>query len=398
MRNAIAVLNVGSSSIKFSVYLDAGGELEHDLHGQFERIRATPRLVARDGAGKTLVDRKWPEGTDLGHERALDHLHQFLRDALAQHHLVAVGHRVPHGGSAHREPVVIDANVIASLEQLVPLAPLHEPYALIAIRSVIAALPGMPQVACFDTSFHRTIPEVEQRFAIPAELHELGVRRYGFHGLSYEYIASQLPRVDPRAAAGKTIVLHLGSGSSACAMDGCRSVATTMGFTALDGLPMGTRCGAIDPGVILYLLQQRGMEARAVEKLLYERSGLVGLSGISSDMRTLLASPEPRAKLAVDVFCHRTGREIGSLAATLGGLDALVFTGGIGENATAIRERICRGAAWLGVELDEAANARRGPCISRPSSRVKAWVVPTDEERIIALHTRRLVGAAGGHS
>jgi acetate kinase len=390
MRNAIAVLNVGSSSIKFSVYLDAGGELEPDLHGQFERIRVAPRLVARDAAGRVLVDRKWPEGTDLGHERALDHLHGFLRETLAQHRLVAVGHRVPHGGSAHREPALIDAALIASVERLVPLAPLHQPYALIAVRSVLAALPGLPQVACFDTSFHQTIPEVEQRFAIPAALHDLGVRRYGFHGLSYEFIASALPRFDSRAAAGKTVVLHLGSGSSACAMDGSRSIATTMGFTALDGLPMSTRCGAIDPGVILYLIEERGMDARAVEQLLYQQSGLLGLSGISSDMRTLLDSPDPRAKLAVDVFCHRVGREMGSLAAALGGLDALVFTGGIGENAAAIRERICQRAAWLGVELDEVANARRGPCISTPSSRVKAWVIPTDEERIIAQHTRLL--------
>jgi acetate kinase len=270
---------------------------------------------------------------------------------------------------------------------------LHQPHNLAPIALLLARAPDLPQVACFDTSFHRTNPDVAQRFALPLELHEAGVRRYGFHGLSYEYIASILPRVDAKAAAGRTVVLHLGNGSSMCAMEAGRSVASTMGFTAVDGLAMGTRCGALDPGVILYLMDERKMDARAIEQLIYQESGLLGLSGISSDMRTLLASADPRAKRAIDVYLYRIRRELGSLAGALGGLDALVFTAGIGENATAIRERVCRDAGWLGVALDTAANAAGGPRISAPGSRVGAWVIPTDEELMIAHHTRHLLGA-----
>ncbi len=288
--------------------------------------------------------------------------------------------------------MLVDASLVAKLDRYVPLAPLHQPHNLAAIRGVLAALPDLPQVACFDTAFHRTIPDVAQRFALPSELHEAGVRRYGFHGLSYEYIASALPWHDARAAAGKAVVLHLGNGSSMCALDAGRSVATTMGFTGVEGLPMGTRSGSLDPGVLLYLMDERKMGARDIEKLIYTRSGLLGLSGISSDMRTLLASDDPRAKLAIDVYAYRIGRELGSLAAALGGLDALVFTGGIGENAVAIRERVCRGAAWLGVELDASANAQSGPRISSGASRVAVWVIPTNEELVIAQHTRRLLG------
>jgi acetate kinase len=252
----------------------------------------------------------------------------------------------------------------------------------------------LPHVACFDTSFHRGQPELAQMFALPRQLHDAGVRRYGFHGLSYEYIASVLPQLDPKAANGRTVVLHLGNGASMCALSAGRSVASTMGFTAVDGLPMGTRCGAIDPGVILYLLDQRGMDARAIEKLIYNQSGLLGVSGVSSDMRTLLASAEPRAALAVDLYVYRIGRELGSLAAALGGLDALVFTGGIGENSAEIRARVCRDAAWLGVVPDDEANRRGGPRISAATSRVAAWVVPTNEELMIARHTRRVLGGA----
>jgi len=250
----------------------------------------------------------------------------------------------------------------------------------------------VPQVACFDTAFHRTNPELAQRFALPEELHAAGVRRYGFHGLSYEFIASVLARYDERAAKGRTVVLHLGNGSSMCAMQSGRSVASTMGFTAVDGLPMGTRCGALDPGVVLYLMDQRGMDARAIEKLIYSQSGLLGVSGISSDMRTLLASDDPRAKLAVDLYCYRIGRDLGSLAAALGGLDAIVFTAGIGENAVPIRERVLRAASWLGVELDEAQNRAHGPRLSTTASRVSAWAIPTNEELMIARHTRALIG------
>jgi acetate kinase len=288
--------------------------------------------------------------------------------------------------------------VLAKLEKLVPLAPLHQPHNLAPIRALLERSPELPQVACFDTAMHRSNPPVAQMFALPAELTEAGVRRYGFHGLSYEYIASRLPEVDPRAAKGKTVVFHLGNGASMCALLAGRSVASTMGFTAVDGLPMGTRCGALDPGVVLYLMDERGMDARAVEKMIYQQSGLLGVSGLSSDMRVLLESQDARAKLAVDLFVYRIGRELGSLAAALGGLDALVFTAGIGERATVIRERVCRQAAWLGVELDDPANARHGPRITSASSRVAAWVIPTNEELMIARHTREALRKTEQHA
>jgi acetate kinase len=283
--------------------------------------------------------------------------------------------------------------VLQQLRRFEPLAPLHQPHNLGAIEAVLQRLPELPQVACFDTAFHRSNPEVAQMFALPAQFHAEGVRRYGFHGLSYEYIASVLPQVDERAAQGRTVVLHLGNGASMCALQGGRSVASTMGFTAVDGLPMGTRCGALDPGVVLYLMEQRGMDVRAIEKLVYQQSGLLGVSGISSDMRALLASDDVRARLAIDLYVYRIRRELGSLAAALGGLDALVFTAGIGEHAPFIRQRVCEDAAWLGVELDAGANARGGPRISTAGSRVAAWVVPTNEELMIARHARALMAA-----
>jgi acetate kinase len=287
--------------------------------------------------------------------------------------------------------VRVDAAIVAQLERLIPLAPLHQPHNLAPIRALLERSPALPQVACFDTAMHRSNPAMAQMFALPAELTEAGVRRYGFHGLSYEYIASMLPQFDPRAAQGKTVVLHLGNGASMCALQSGRSVASTMGFTAVDGLPMGTRSGALDPGVILYLMDERGMDARAVEKLIYQQSGLLGVSGVSSDMRELLESDAPGAKLAVELFVYRIGRELGSLAAALGGLDAIVFTAGIGERAAPIRERVCRQAAWLGIELDPHANAAHGPRISTASSRIPAWVIPTNEELMIARHTRALL-------
>jgi acetate kinase len=299
-----------------------------------------------------------------------------------------------HGGLEFGRPVRVNAQVLQALEKFVPLAPLHQPHNLAPIGLLLQRLPELPQVACFDTSFHRSNPEIAQMFALPAELHAQGVRRYGFHGLSYEYIASVLPDFDARAASGRTVVLHLGNGSSMCAVQAGKSVASTMGFTAVDGLPMGTRCGAIDPGVILYLMDQRGMDARAIEKLIYNQSGLLGVSGISSDMRALLASEDPRAQLAIDLYVYRIRREMGSLAAALGGLDAIVFTAGIGEHASAVRERVCRDAAWLGVELDATANAKAGPRISAVNSRISAWAIPTNEELMIARHTRALLDAA----
>jgi acetate kinase len=287
----------------------------------------------------------------------------------------------------------VDEALLARLQTFVPLAPLHQPHNLAPIRYVLERMPGVPQVACFDTAFHRVQPELAQAFALPEEITDRGVRRYGFHGLSYEYIASALPAIDPRAAAGKVVVAHLGNGASMCAILAGRSVATTMGFTAVDGLPMGTRSGSLDPGVILYLMDELKMDARAIEKLIYQQSGLLGVSGISSDMRALLSSDAPRAKLAVDLFVYRIGRELGSLAAALGGLDALVFTAGIGEHAVPIRERVLRDAAWLGIALDPAANAAGGPRISSATSRVPAYVVPTNEELMIARHTRHLLAS-----
>jgi acetate kinase len=392
--DAILVLNAGSSSLKFSVFLDRERP-ELLLRGQVEGLRTHPRFQARDAAGSLAGEQEWGAGTVLGHRGAIEFLFSWDRGGvLAGHRIVAVGHRVVHGGMKLGRPVRLDAGTLAELETLIPLAPLHQPHNLEAIRALAAHAPQVPQVACFDTSFHRTQPAVAQAFALPGRYAKEGVRRYGFHGLSYEYIASVLPGMDTRAAAGRAVVAHLGNGASMCAMQGGRSVATTMSFTALDGLPMGTRCGAIDPGVLLYLMDQHGMDARTLEQLLYHQSGLLGVSGISSDMRTLLESADPRAAEALDLFVYRIGRELGSLAAALGGLDALVFTGGIGENASAIRARVCRDAAWLGLGLDEEANGRGGPRISRPESPVSAWVIATNEELMIALHTRRVLGLA----
>ena len=299
-----------------------------------------------------------------------------------------------HGGTKYSTPVVVDPGVIADLESLVSLAPLHQPHNLAAIKALASLHPNLPQVACFDTAFHQTQSKTATAFAIPRELTEAGIRRYGFHGLSYEYIASVLPDYAGPAAEGKVVVAHLGQGASMCALEARRSVATTMGFTALDGLPMGHRCGALDPGLVLYLMAEKGMDAAAVTDLLYNRSGLLGVSGISGDMRTLSASKDPHAAEAIQLFVYRIGRELGSLVAALGGLDVLVFTAGIGEHSAAVREQVCRDARWLGIELDSSANAAGGTRITTPDSRVSAWVIPTDEELIIARHTVKLIGAA----
>jgi acetate kinase len=391
MADAILVLNAGSSSLKFSVFLD-GEPPGLLLRGQLEGLFTEPRFLARDAAGQVAGEQRWAEGTRLGHQGAIEFLFTWGRGgALRGHRIVAAGHRLVHGGQKFTRPVLIESEVLEALEALVPLAPLHQPHNLAAIRAIIERAPELPQAACFDTSFHRTQPAVAQAFALPRAYAEEGVLRYGFHGLSYEYIASVLPGTDPRAAAGRTVVAHLGNGASMCALLGGRSVASTMSFTALDGLPMGTRCGALDPGVLLYLMDRHHLDVRALEKLLYQQSGLLGVSGISSDLRTLLASPDPRAAEALDLFVYRIGRELGSLAASLDGLDALVFTGGIGENAAAVRARVCRDAVWLGLDLDPAANEAGGPRISRPESPVAVWVIPTNEELMIAQHTRRLL-------
>lgn len=392
MADVIAVLNAGSSSIKFSLFALAGEALELTHRGQAEAIHTKPRFIAYDRAGQIETDEHL-DARSPGHAAALERLLEFVRARLDGDRLVGVGHRVVHGGADHLAPARVNAALLDDLERLVPLAPLHQPHNLAPIRQLLDRELALPQVACFDTAFHRSNPELAQMFALPHALHEQGIRRYGFHGLSYEYIASVLPEVDARAANGATVVLHLGNGASMCALRGGRSIATTMGFTALDGLPMGTRSGAIDPGVLLYLMDARGMDARALEKLLYHESGLLGVSGVSSDMRTLLASNEPRAKLAVDLYIYRISRELGSLAAALGGLDAIVFTAGIGENAAPVRARVCAYAAWLGVALDADANARNARRINAPDSKVSVWVLPTDEERMIARHTRALLSA-----
>jgi acetate kinase len=391
--DAIAVLNAGSSSLKFSLFAEHGGALELIARGQAEGLYTAPRFVAKDRDGKTLAEKSWGDGAKLGHDGALDYLVAFLRAELGAQRLAGVGHRVVHGGLEYSQPVRVDAKVLAALEKYVSLAPLHQPHNLAPIRALLARTPDLPQVACFDTAFHRVQPEVAQAFALPRSITDRGVRRYGFHGLSYEYIAHTLPEHDARAAAGKTVVLHLGNGSSMCAMANGRSVASTMGFTAVDGLPMGTRSGSLDPGVILYLLDEMKMDARAIEKLIYQESGLLGVSGISSDMRALLASDDPAAKAAVDLYVYRIGRELGSLAAALGGLDAIVFTAGIGENSPILRERVCRDARWLGVEIDSSANDAGGPRISSAASRVSIWAIPTNEELMIARHTRKLIAA-----
>ncbi len=301
--------------------------------------------------------------------------------------MIAAGHRVVHGGPLYNRPVVIDESVIAELRRLIPLAPLHQPHHLAAIAALSKLHPTLPQFACFDTSFHHTQPEVAAAFALPRNLTEEGIRRYGFHGLSYEYIASVLPDfLGTAGAQARVAVAHLGNGASICAMRGRKSIATTMGFTALDGLPMGERCGNLDPGVVLYLMEEKGMTAQAIGDLLYHRSGLLGVSGISNDMRTLLTSALPHAKEAVDLFVYRICRELGSLAAALGGLDALIFTAGIGEHAGEIRRRVCEQTAWLGFELDEAANMAGGPRITRLGAMTSAWVIPTDEDLMIARH------------
>lgn len=391
MKDAILVLNSGSSSVKFSVFLVESDSLKMEIRGQLDGLLACPRFVARNSIGKVIAEKSWGEGVTLGHEGALEHLRIFLLGLAGQMRLAGVGHRVVHGGVEYARPVRITEQVLADLHELIPLAPLHQPHNLQPIGAILERMPEVPQVACFDTAFHRSNPPLAQMFALPRALTEAGVRRYGFHGISYEYISSVLPQYDPRAASGRTVVFHLGNGSSMCALADAKSVASTMGFTAMEGLPMGTRCGSLDPGVVLYLLDQRKMDLRAIEKMLYSESGLLGVSGVSSDVRALLVSEEPGARLALDLYVYRICRELGSLAAALGGLDALVFTAGIGENAVAIREQVCRGATWLGVELDAAANRKGGPCITTRRSRVTAWVIPTNEELMIARHTLAVI-------
>ena len=389
-QRAILVLNAGSSSIKFCIFRLIDGQAVRDLRGQVSGLGTLPRFTSRRDGGPAL-DTPLAAGP-MTHAEALDRLLEAVKAELGAARIVGVGHRVVHGGLEFMAPTLVDREVLERLQRYVPLAPLHQPHNLAAIRLLLEQVPGVPQIACFDTAFHRTIPETAQRFALPPRFAEAGVRRYGFHGLSYEYVATVLPQIDARAASGRTVVFHLGNGSSMCAMQGGRSVATTMGFTAVEGLPMGTRSGSIDPGVLLFLLDEMKCSVRDVERLLYHESGLLGMSGVSSDMRELLGSDVPAAKLAVEVFVYRATRELGSLAAALGGVDAVVFTAGIGENQPEIRARICRGAHWLGVELDDAANLAQQRRISAGTSAVSVHVVPTDEELMIARHVASVLG------
>jgi acetate kinase len=390
----LLVLNAGSSSLKFCVYRGAQGDAwQLVVRGQIEGIGTSPKFSAKDGSGAKLNDERLDTAVrDM--PSALDYLARWLRGRFQGVRVLGVGHRVVHGGPRHAAPAIVTPQLIEDLRSLVPLAPLHQPYNLAAIDAVSERLPDVPQVACFDTSFHRGHAAVADLVPLPLEIRKHSVQRYGFHGLSYEYIASVLPGLAPDIAAGRVIVAHLGSGASLCAMKNGRSVDSSLGFTALDGLCMGTRPGALDPGVILYLFQELKLSAKDVEAMLYKKSGLLGISGISNDMRDLLGNAEPAAKLAVDYFVYRAAREIGSLAAVLHGIDGLVFTAGIGENSADMRERICEASSWLGIEIDRQSNAGRGPRISTTGSRVSAWVIPTNEELMIARHTSTLLGFA----
>jgi acetate kinase len=383
----IGVINAGSSSVKFSFY---EGE-RRLLTGQVDGLGAHPSASATGPDGEAIAPPYLGGKPPTAPSEVLPTIIPWARERLGTRRLAALGHRVVHGGLRHSRPARVTPELLAELEALVPLAPLHEPHNLAPIKMAMTLNPDLPQVACFDTAFHRTAPEVEQAFALPYSLYEEGIRRYGFHGLSYEYIASVLPERAPDIANGRVVVAHLGNGCSACAMRERTSIATTMGFTALDGLPMGTRCGELDAGVVLHLIQQKGMSAKELVDLLYRRSGMLGLSGISSDFRELLASESPRARFAVEVFCYRVAGHIASLAAALGGLDGIVFTAGVGENAAPVRSAICRACGWLGLELDEAANREHKERISTPHSRVAAYVIKTDENLMIARHARALV-------
>lgn len=388
MSRAYVALNAGSSSIKFSIFVESDGALALSSHGEIEALgESQPSFAVRDAEGAPLHQQTFAPGA--GHDTVLATLLDWIDGHMGPGRLVAVGHRVVHGGNQFASPVIVDEGVLDRLALLTPLAPLHQPHNLAPIRALARLHPTLVQVACFDTAFHLTNAPVARMYALPRDLTGAGVMRYGFHGLSYEYIASQLPRHLP-AGAHKVVAAHLGNGASMCAIaDGC-SVASTMGFSALDGLPMGTRCGNIDPAVVLYLLQEKRLTTDAVSHLLYQQSGLLGVSGISNDVRELLQSPDPHAAQAIELMVYRIGRELGSLAAAMAGLDALVFTAGIGEHAAQVRARVCAQASWLGLELDEAANAAGKTCISRSGSKVSAWVIPTNEELVIGRHTQRL--------
>ena len=423
MSKGLLVINAGSSSIKFSVFAlpNGGSELTLVCRGLQENLgEDNPHFKAFDHAGQVLADvyptpgsgpyrKQGPEhrrrAADVAappppkpvsaavydHQAALRDLLDWLDQTPGLPEVIAAGHRVVHGGEEFSDPQLLTPAIMTRLETFIPLAPLHQPHNLAGIRAISAVRPTLPQAACFDTAFHHGQPELAKLFALPKTYRAEGVRRYGFHGLSYEYVAGALTTLMGTSITGRIVIAHLGNGASMCAIQDGRSIASTMGFTAVEGLPMGTRTGSLDPGVILYLIERHGMGVKDLTNLLYKQSGLLGLSGVSNDMRELLASPDPNAKLAVDYFCYRIARELGSLAAALDGLDALVFTGGIGEHAAAVREQVCGLSSWLGIEMDPAANAANQTRIDRAGSRTAVWVVPTNEELVIARHTRRLV-------
>jgi acetate kinase len=397
MSDYVLVLNAGSSSLKFSAYTRAADEhWSVAAAGQIEGIGTAARFTAESGDGQKLFDSDLPAASDA--HAALGALGDWLPTQFAHAKVLGVGHRVVHGGAKYAAPTIVTAQVLDDLRALVPLAPLHQPHNVAAIEAFDVRLPGVPQVACFDTSFHRGQPAVAELVPLPAAIRDRGVQRYGFHGLSYEYIAQALPTAAPEIADGRVIVAHLGSGASLCALANRKSRDCSFGFTPLDGLCMGTRPGALDPGIVLYMLQTLGLSANEIETTLYKKSGLLGISGISNDMRDLIASDTPTARLAVDYFVYRAAKEIGAFAAVLGGVDGVVFTAGIGEHSAEIRARICAASAWLGIELDASSNAKHGPRISTAKSRVSAWVIPTNEEFMIARHTGRLLGLTEARS
>ena len=392
MADYALILNAGSSSLKFCVFQRL--EVKNwvlESRGQIEGIGTAARLSAKNAKGESIARELLGDRVRDGRE-ALEALATWLRSIYGGSRVLGVGHRVVHGGTLYDGPVVLSWQILADLYRLVPLAPLHQPFNLAAIEAVYKYLPEVPQVACFDTSFHRGLPAVATLLPLPRDIRQGGLQRYGFHGLSYEYVTAMLPQVAPEIAKGRVIIAHLGSGASLCALKNGKSVDCSFSFTTLDGLCMGTRPGALDPGAVLYLFQTLGLSARQVEKILYKKSGLLGISGISSDMRNLITSDKPEARLAVDYFVYCVAKEIGALTAVLGGIDGLVFTAGIGENSPEVRRRICDASAWLGVDIDQEANARGGPRISGSNSRVPAWVIPTNEELMIARHTGRILG------
>jgi len=392
MAKQIAVLNAGSSSIKFAVFHDDAAQ-SLIFRGQVEKIGVAPSLTVESSDGENLIENEWG-AREINHNSATKIILQTAISLLGGETVEGIGHRVVHGGTHFNAPALVTKDVLKSLKSLSPLAPLHQPHNVAPIEAIMAEAPHIPQVACFDTAFHQTQPHLAQAFALPREITDQGVRRYGFHGLSYEFVTGRLRTVAPDLVNKRIIIAHLGNGASLCATHRGQSVATTMGFTAVEGLMMGTRCGSLDPGVLIYLMDEKGLDARGLEDLIYKKSGLLGVSGLTSDMRALRASNDPRAREAIDLFIYRIVREIGSLAAALGGLDGLVFTGGIGQRDAKTRQEVAAGCAWLGAAVDKQANALGEGRIDAPTSAIPIWVMPTDEERIIARHTADLLGSS----